>query len=651
MSYSKLMCALTLLIFSISSPLLLHAQWIDNGIAVISATGTQDQTKAATDGSGGAIIVWRDYRTANTDIYAQRVDAAGSRLWLLDGQPVCTANQAQSSPLAIPDGSGGAIVVWQDYRNGSSLAIYAQKLSSSGYGQWTGNGVQICAGQTGLTLSQIVSDGSGGAIVTWQDRRTGTNQVFAQKVNSSGTVQWTANGVLLCAGSGAETSPALTSDGAGGAIVAWQDNRDGYNLIYAQRIDASGTLRWGANGLAVCPSTAQQSGPQVVSDGSSGAVIVWADYRNGVDYDIYAQRLDSTGSSLWASNGVAVCALPYAQNNCLIVEAAPENFVLLWSDSRSTQADLYAQRLSLDGSTLWTANGVAVCTASGSQSAHQIVAAGSAAVIATWQDARNGTSDYQIYAQKISENGNMLWTANGVPVCTASGNQTSPAIAPDGVGGAIISWQDARGANTDIYAQRVDAAGHTVVGTLLAEWSAAPREGGIEIRWRLSNYPSGLECFVSRANVDDRIFEQLPSEAVERENLSFVFFDASCKKGLTYIYRVEVSIEGKRSLLFETGPLEALPTAPVLRQNYPNPFNPSTTISFSISSHCSVTLDVCDVSGRLVRRLLCGHRESGEYSVLWNGNDEKGNPVASGIYYCKLVAGKKSFARPMVLMR
>jgi hypothetical protein len=81
------------------------------------------------------------------------------------------------------------------------------------------------------------------------------------------------------------------------------------------------------------------------------------------------------------------------------------------------------------------------------------------------------------------------------------------------------------------------------------------------------------------------------------------------------------------------------PTRYALHQNVPNPLNPTTVIRYDVpSGGGSVTLDIFDVSGRRVRRLVDGHEAPGRRSVVWDGKDERGGSVASGVYYCRLVA-------------
>lgn len=89
-----------------------------------------------------------------------------------------------------------------------------------------------------------------------------------------------------------------------------------------------------------------------------------------------------------------------------------------------------------------------------------------------------------------------------------------------------------------------------------------------------------------------------------------------------------------------------------LSANYPNPFNPTTTIEYSVSKTGTVDLSVYDLKGRLVKVLDEGTRETGVYTVAWDGTNMQGERLASGVYFCRLkVEGEKSLTRKMVLIR
>jgi hypothetical protein len=85
--------------------------------------------------------------------------------------------------------------------------------------------------------------------------------------------------------------------------------------------------------------------------------------------------------------------------------------------------------------------------------------------------------------------------------------------------------------------------------------------------------------------------------------------------------------------------------------NHPNPFNPTTTLTYSVPEHGLTTLRIYDVSGRPVKTILSEVKEPGTYSVQWNGLNDGGRQVASGIYLCRLTAGAQTASRKLVLLR
>jgi flagellar hook assembly protein FlgD len=88
-----------------------------------------------------------------------------------------------------------------------------------------------------------------------------------------------------------------------------------------------------------------------------------------------------------------------------------------------------------------------------------------------------------------------------------------------------------------------------------------------------------------------------------------------------------------------------------LEQNFPNPFNPTTTLAFSIKDKGDVSLTIYDVVGRQVRELVNEQRERGAYKVVWDGQNDSGQTVASGVYFYKLVAGSFTDTKKMTILK
>ncbi|MGH7492888.1 MAG: esterase/lipase family protein [bacterium] len=207
----------------------------------------------------------------------------------------------------------------------SQWDIWAQRIDSTGSLRWqtfNGIGVAVCTA-AGFQLNvKLTSDGDGGAIMTWQDARGGNSHIFAQRLSPNGAPQWTPDGVTICTAANSRSNPVITSDLAGGAILAWSDERNGaagYVTadIYAQRLSANGVAQWAVDGVAMCAAPDGQLEPAIASDAQGGAFIAWRDHRNNGDpqrtmnTDIYAQRTSGLRGSLTFYHQIP--NLPYFQ--------------------------------------------------------------------------------------------------------------------------------------------------------------------------------------------------------------------------------------------------------------------------------------------------------------------------------------------------
>ena len=412
--------------------------WPAAGLAVCAAEGAQPAEQALLpDGAGGAFVAWRDDRSggaSNADIYVQRITATGTIApgWPADGLCVCAASGIQRAPVLATDGAGGVFVAWADYRAGSYYAeVRLSRVTGSGglVAGWPVEGLLVATTAMGRTTSNrigLVSDGGvpGGVIVAWASAANSGNgfDLIAQRFDGAGAELWNAGGVEVCTPVGHQMAPMAVPDGAGGLVVAWQDNRTNPECypspcdydIYAQRITSAGAVAPGWPGVlagrALCTAANDQTNPVVVADGAGGAFVAWKDPRPGTTPpDIYLQRVAGSG------------------------EIAPG-----WPSA---------------------ATALGACTAAGTQQSPAMVRDGADGVILAWQDLRSGAGD--IYAVRIGGDGSVIagWTADGTPVCTAGGAQGAPAMVDDAAGGAIVAWSDGRATPSAIYAQRVASDG------------------------------------------------------------------------------------------------------------------------------------------------------------------------------------------------
>jgi predicted lipoprotein with Yx(FWY)xxD motif len=451
---------------------------------ICTAVSDQAYPNIVGDGSGGAIIAWMDHRSGHYDVFVQRLNASGRPLWTVDGMAICTAASDQAYPNMVGDGSGGAIIAWQDYRNGN-YDIYAQRVDSGGSIQWDTNGVAICTYASDQGFPEVVSDGSGGAIVAWQDYRSGNYDIYAQRVDSGGAIQWATNGVAICTAASDQAHPELVNDGSAGAILAWMDYRSSNHDIYAQRVLASGTPLWAVNGVVIGTAFGDEEGPLLVADGLGGAFIAWT-YSS----QVWAQRVNSLGTPQWADNGLAVCKAFGDRQLTGMDGDGSGGLFMTWQDGRRDSGwpllgnydinyDIYAQRLNQSGVPQWANDGLAIYAGADDQVLPNIVADGCGGAIVAWMSYR--THDYDIYAQRVDSSGTPQWAGTGLAVCNAEGDQIGPPMIGDGCGGAILAWMDYRStSNYDIYAQRVNALG-ALNTSPNQPTSASPSAGGTNV--------------------------------------------------------------------------------------------------------------------------------------------------------------------------
>ena len=463
-----------------SWPCVAVAQWRPDGVLVSSAPGDHGPKAIVGDGAGGAIIAWVDLGSANgVDIYAQHLLASGvvDRDWPRDGLAVCTARGDQSATVMVSDGAGGAIIAWHDFRgcplNGCG-DIYAQHVLATGVvdPSWPSGGLAVSTASGDQVYPSMVSDGVGGAIVAWEDTRGGNRDIYSQHVLASGEVDpaWPANGGALCTAGSGQAGPTVVADGTGGAIVAWTDGRNYDDDVYAQRVLATGVVdpRWPADGLALATGPAEQGSPAIIPDGAGGAIMTWMDAHRGEDgfyigtYDLFAQHVLPGGmlDPAWPAPALGVCTAGRDQYLSGVVPDRGGGAIVAWLDLRDDRYDIYTQHV-LSGGVLdpaWPRDGLPVCTAppGGHRRPPTLAADATGGATLAWSESRGATDD--IYVQHVRGSGALdpAWPADGRLLCGAARDQWNPLIAADGGGRAIVTWVDQRsGADVSVYAQRV----------------------------------------------------------------------------------------------------------------------------------------------------------------------------------------------------
>lgn len=475
------------------------AQWQADGVEVCGASTAQYHPVIVSDGSGGAVIAWRD--DTRNGYYAQRLNASGVPLWNAAGVRI-TDLPAPLDLSGVYDGHGGIIVAWS-----SGSDIWAQKVTVDGALAWGSAGVDVCAGEPNHRGGvQIISDNlfsvfagdpPPGAIVVWADSRAGatTSYNYAQSITGYGVPRWSANGVLVSTDTTGFQNPAsLVSDGTAatmrfpkGAIFCWDAFRGGSSNVYAQRLNSSGVRQWTNPGISVCSAPGNQVFQGAMAFGGGGnATMLWLDDRNSDTYELYGNREGTSGE--WAMDGRPLAPVGESKFGIVDVSDGFGGIFAAWSDGRGGSDDIYVQRMDASGNPLWGTSGTPIAVGATPQVEPVLQPDSQGGTFVVYVDA---SADEDLFAQDVDSSGTALWNPP-VPVCLAPGDQEEESVVSDGSGGFIVAWRDARGGNERIYAQHVSAGGGVVaantpvvVNLRLAEPYPNPSRGAMTEKFEL----------------------------------------------------------------------------------------------------------------------------------------------------------------------
>ena len=432
--------------------------------AMISSTGCtcfvgspQPYGPKVTGDAGGAIAVYEDIKGGNQhDFYVQKISPEGDILWGDKGVLIDGGYKYWDSfhdLHIVSDGYGGALVSWLASASSEqrTYTTYVVRVDAEGDILWK---------KEVRAVDHMISDGARGAIIATDysyDERT----LFVIKIDSEGNFPWGEDGVYVRREGYCDHSLGLASDGNGGAIFIWQERKgepgERVSQIFAQKIGAEGSLPWGQDSVLLYTTSEEVNAeePRITSDGSGGAIIVWLQWPKGriesgmpeaLLHDIYAQRVDAQGKALWTDNGVPLGITKGGgeyPRTALVVSDGASGAIILWQGT-------YAQNIGADGNIKWQPSGK-LLSSSGPQRA---VSNGSGGAIFTFG---------RIRAQRIDADGRTMWPDDGILFTDSKGTHD---ISCDGYGGAVIVWGIGKDmfSSEKSYVQRISADGKLLWG-------------------------------------------------------------------------------------------------------------------------------------------------------------------------------------------
>ena len=434
-----------------------------------------NQTLLSTDERGGLILGYtRDL--ASDSVRVQRLDHVGGRQW--NGSAGKAIDQALSFGT-IGDGDGGAWSVASvsggmrvqhfDASGAPQFAgagVIATPENNDGIGFYPALAV-TASGK--LLLAAIGTAGS-----------SNVDSIYIQRVTTAGTMDFPGRGALVAVHSGDIQSGGvwnLIADGEGGVLLYQYGSAR--RAIGAQRFNASGVPQWGAigpvgrDGVNVFSSTTLQAvDASATWSATNGLTVAFNRYDGTLGTeDICAQRVNTAGTLVWGTASSPVVIRTSAIINAVqAVDIAPDGStgcIVGWADTRGS---IYAQRLNGSGTTQWASGGVAVNPTGHAQDELTMCSDNAGGAYLGYHETVTAGTSEDVAVSRVSSAGTTTWTTYGRGAAGSGGVEKNPLCAPDGTGGVLLAWEDDRDAgvgNYDVYAKHVGPGGAEFVASLV----------------------------------------------------------------------------------------------------------------------------------------------------------------------------------------
>ncbi len=424
---------------------------IDTNVVYGLEPGDQYFPSIAFDGAN-YLVVWQDDRNQENyaDVYGTRVNQSGI---VLDsaGFAISRAPLHQLHPAVAFDGTN-YLVVWTDGCLSEDFNIYGTRVDQYGNVLDT-SGIAISSAPNTQSYPSVAFDGQN-YLVVWGDERDW--DVYGTRVTRSGVVIDTA-GINISNAAGFQGYPSIAFDGTN-YLVVWWDLRSASSYdIYGARVTQSGIVL-DSTGISISTAPNTQSYPSVAFDGTN-YLVVWEDWRNDPNIDIYGARVNQSGLVL-DPTGIPISTAGSSQLTPS-VSFDSTNYLVVWHDNRGTSAEIYGARVSQSGTVL-DPDGFVVSDAPYAQGNPRITS-GDPHYLVVWDDGRNDPGLPDIYGSRVAQSGVVLDTT-GIAISTNANRQSDPSVAFDGTN-FLVAWQDGPGFYSfycnysDIYAARITQSG------------------------------------------------------------------------------------------------------------------------------------------------------------------------------------------------
>lgn len=553
----------------------------------------------------GLLAIFAETGSETTSLKRRAFNRAGDPL-LTPPQEICaTVWNGHAWPSSCLKVGNHSVIIHSDSRSSTDQRYYYQQLDAWGQLELEPGGRLICSGDAMTTFVDARPLGDTGFTVIYKN-----DGLYLQNHDLSGHALFPGGGILLGLPASNRARMAVCE---GDIYVVWTEQDNGVYRVKGQRI-SGGELMWGTAGVVLADDLSQA--PRDLG-APEGRYFTWAVRSQPGTYQIRGKRLDANGLELpgWSSGSNLIFSTSEL-NDLLVADVALSGADLLIFAGSFALENFYAQRVNSGGELPWGEAGRLIHAAPHMYMGCLAEASGVSVGYGFYANGNRGA-----YLQTVDPGGNLLYPEPGLLL---DGNDLLAAGSMDlgrfADGGLLVAWSGNYNPdyddNLDLWYRRLEPGEQTGGKPLL-----------------LAGGP---------------FRQNAPLIAGSGENeLTLCWADAraggSSVQPLWGIYAQQFSGGGS-----PTPPEPDLPGALVVKACYPNPFNRSVQISWSqprnLPAHCSVY----NVRGQLLKRFPAAEARAGEHQLVWNGDDDQGRDVGSGIHLIRLQCGSEIRTRKVL---
>ena len=377
-------------------------------------------------------------------------------IWQENGIPIRQGVHIEWQRTLCPGEPGNMIFVWSDTRYGSRN-IFAQKVDSTGSLLWGTGGAAV----TNLPGRQedpvAITDGDGGAFIAWVDYRFDEEgDIFIQHINNQGNIMMDNNGEALARIDGKHLTINMCTDSLGGVFVTWQDKRNFLDDdIYGTHVSSSYEIIAPSSGVSIIQMNGNQGAKSLEYAGNNEATIIWSDTRSGSGNDIYCQKINMNMEKIFAEEGLEVSATSDLETTPRTTYMKNDTSFIIWQ-AGTENTEIYFNLLTSDG--LVYTEPAQLCNYNSSKASPRVKRNQLGQVFVQWTDYRNNPTEGNHFYQRISTGGNISWDENGIQL-DFEGDERHARFSAGENGELFIYWERGTFPNVDIMYQAIQSEG------------------------------------------------------------------------------------------------------------------------------------------------------------------------------------------------